>query len=515
MEQPTETLKSQFDRQVVDSSPYLDRAREAAKLTIPALFPPSGSTGSTKLPTPYQSTGARGLNNLASRLLGALLPPGSSFFRLTVDDFLLEQMTGKEGMRAGVDEALERMERTVTAEIDASDTRASIFLAMKLLLVSGNVLLYQSPEDGMKVTRLDRYVVKRDPMGNVLSTIIKEEVSPLAVGEEVRAMLPAKPEDSGKKDANLELYTGIFRDKAGWNIYQELDGVRLPKSEGTYPLDKNPWLTLRFIKVDGEDYGRGYVEEYLGDLKSLEGLSKAIVMAAAAASKVLFLVKPNSTTKMKSLAESESGDIKEGNAADVTVLQMDKYADFRVALDTIRDLKESLAYAFLLNSAIQRSGERVTAEEIRYMAQELETVLGGIYSSLAQDFQLPYVSVLMANLQSKGRLPQLPKGAIKPAITTGIEAIGRGSDLTKLAGLLNDIAPLGPEAIGKYLNIADYIKRSGTARGIDMKGLVNGEEQIAGKEQQDQMMSLAQQLGPNVVNQVGNAAAAGALPEPQ
>ena len=32
-------------------------------------------------------------------------------------------------------------------------------------------------------------------------------------------------------------------------------------------------MPLRMIRVDGENYGRSYAEEYLGDLKSLEGIN--------------------------------------------------------------------------------------------------------------------------------------------------------------------------------------------------------------------------------------------------
>ena len=63
----------------------LRRARDAAALTIPSLLPEEGHTENSVLPQPYQSLGARGVNNLSSKLLLALLPPSTSFFRLTMD----------------------------------------------------------------------------------------------------------------------------------------------------------------------------------------------------------------------------------------------------------------------------------------------------------------------------------------------------------------------------------------------------------------------------------------------
>ena len=501
-------LKSRYSKYEVNKLVYLQRARECSALTIPSLVPPQNSSGATKFPTPYQSLGARGVNNLASKLLLTLIPPNSPFFKLAVDDYMLQKMTGKEGMRAQVEEAFSSMERSVMNEIETTAVRPGVFEGLKHLIIGGNVLLFLNPEGGMKVFPLDRYVCKRDPMGNLLEHITRENISAVELPPEVRALLHTddkKDSDLGIEDT-YELYTTVRRKPEGWDVWQEVEGIEIPDSRGNYPKDKSPWICLRFISVAGEDYGRGYVEEYLGDLKSLEGLSKAIVQGTAAMSKVVFLLKPAATTKPAALAKAESGDIITGNPDDVSTLQVDKHADFTVAANTVNGLKESLAYAFLLNSSIQRNGERVTAEEIRYMANELETALGGIYSTLSQEFQLPLVTVLMHRMELQGKLPMLPKGVVKPMITTGVEAIGRGQDLTKLSSLIQALAPLGPEVLNQYLNVGDYIKRSGTALGIDMKGLVRTDDEVVAQQQQTQQMQMLQQLGPNAINQLGGMA---------
>lgn len=504
------TLKSEYAKLESLRNPYLDRARECSKFTIPSLIPPESTTGYTKLPTPYQSFGARGVNNLAAKLLLALFPPNAPFFRMTVDDFMLQKMTGKEGMRAQVEEALASMERSVMMEIETSTIRTTAFESLKHLLVSGNILLYVLPSGGMKSYRLDRYVAKRDPMGNLLKAITKENISRMELPEKIRDAIKADKGD-GKDSAEdtLELYTGITRTLEGWDIWQEVEGKEMP-GRGNYPLDKSPWLCLRYTAIDGEDYGRGFVEEYLGDIKSLEGLQKAIVQGSAAAAKVLFLVKANSTTKQKDLAESESGDIKTGNAEDVTVLQVEKAADFRVALETIKELKEALAFAFLLNTAIQRSGERVTAEEIRYMANELDAGLGGTYSTLSQSLQLPLLVRVMHQMEQKGKLPVLPKGLIKPLITTGIEAIGRGNDLNRLQQFISIMLPiLQAQNVSSEINIDDLTKRVGAALSIDTKGLIPTPEEKAQAQQQAQMMDMVKQLGPQAISAMGGMAKQG------
>ena len=474
---------------------YLYRAIECSKYTIPTLIPPFGHSKATKYFTPYQSVGARGVNNLASKLMLALLPPNSPFFKLQIDDFTLEHLTKQEGMRAQVEEGLNKIERAVQGEIEANAIRVSSFEALKHTIVGGNALLYLPKEGGMKVYSLHNYVVARDTMGSVLDIVVKEDISPATLPESVQELLGFSSDSDEVEDAdrakNISMFTHIYRDEGQWEVYQEINGAIVPGSFGTYPIDKSPWIPLRFIRVDGESYGRGYVEEYLGDLKSLEGLSQAIVEGSAAAAKVLFLVNPNGTTSSKDLAEAPNGAIVPGTEADVTTLQVNKFNDFRVAQEAITTITERLSFAFMLNSAVQRSGERVTAEEIRFMAGELEAALGGVYSILSQEFQLPLVNRLMFSMERAKKLPALPKGTVKPVIVTGMEALGRGNDFNKLMQFLSfagQCAQLPPE-----INKSDALTRGGTALGIDMKGLVLSQDELQQQQQQAMMMQLAQQ----------------------
>ncbi len=485
---------------------YLSRARECAKVTIPSLLPESGTNGASKFPTPYQGVGARGVNNLASKLLLALLPPNSPFFRLQVDDYTLEEIAGDEDARAQVEEALSKIERSVMTEIETDGLRSPVFEALKHLIMSGNCAVYLPKKGGARVFSLDRYVVKRDPMGEVVTIILKETVAPATLEPDVKALL-----DPDFDEQKVDIYTKAIRDGDKFIMHQEINETIIPGTTGKYPIDKAPLLALRWTRIDGEDYGRGYVEEYLGDLISLEGLSRAILEGSAASAKILFLVNPNGVTRARDLAKAENGDIISGNASEVTVLQADKQADLRVAQDTAGTITQRIAQAFLMNSSVQRAGERVTAQEIRYMAGELEDALGGVYSILSQEFQLPLVSRIMDRMTKQKRIPNLPKGIVRPAIVTGLEALGRGHDLQKLQLFMQTMGSLGPEAL-QSINMSDLISRVGTSLGIDMSGLVKSPEELQQEAaqqqeqmQQQQMMEMAKAATPNAVNAVSNA----------
>ena len=504
-----QSVASRYAHLMTTRESYLRRARDASKLTIPSLVPPEGHSDSSIYETPYQAVGARGVNNLASKLLMALLPPNAPFFRLTIDDFDILEVAGPEA-RGAVEEALARIERTGMGEIEHLALRVPTFELLKHLIVSGNGLLYMPKKGSVKFYRLDRYVVKRDYMGNVLEIITKESVSPM--------MLPKPAQEIIKNDGdaakNIDLYTCVKKTDKSWYIHQEVMGEIIEGTTGSYPEDKNPFIPLRLNRIDGEDYGRGFVEEYIGDLKSLEALTQAIVEGSAASAKVLFMVAPNGTTKARVLAESPNGAIVQGNAQDVSTLQVNKFNDFRVALETSGQITERLSFAFLLNSSVQRNAERVTAEEVRFMAQELESALGGVYSILSQEFQLPLVKLLLNRLEAAGKMPKMPKDSIKPKIVTGIEALGRGQDLNKLAQMLSYLQPLGPEVIQQYMNVGDYIDRLAASLGIDTGGLIKTEEQMAqGQQQQQEMMQ--QQTMAKMAERAAPQLAKGMAEQPQ
>jgi hypothetical protein len=511
------TVESRYDTLSTYRLPYLQRGYDCSELTLPALLPRYGHTSSMTLPTPFQSVGARGVNHLSSKLLMSLFPPNTPIFKLMMDDSLVAEYEAKHGedtpeaknIKTEFDKAFSKIERIVMSAVESSGDRTVLFESLKHILVVGNSLIHQAKE-GLRAFPLSQFVVRRDPAGNVLEIILKEEIDPICLPKELLAQMPEAAKAYADKKS-IALFTYVARTLDKWVTYQETCGKKLDKTDGSYPLDKCPWIALRFNRINGEDYGRGYVEEFIGDFTSLENLTAAIVQGAAAASKVLFLVKPNSSTKVRILAKTPNGGFAAGNAEDVTVLRLDKAQDFATAKSLRDDFISQLSYAFLLNTAIQREAERVTAAEIRYMAEELEQTLGGFYSIMSIELQLPYITIKMDGLQRLGKLPKLPKGSVRPTIVTGLEALGRGNDRNKLVRFITTLSQaLGPQSVAVYVNVSEVIERLAIADGIDTKNLINTDEQVKATQAQQQnqqtMAQLTQKLGPAAIQAFGGAA---------
>jgi hypothetical protein len=267
---------------------------------------------------------------------------------------------------------------------------------------------------------------------------------------------------------------------------------------------------MRWSALDNESYGRGHVEEYIGDLRSLEGLSMAIVGFSAVAAKVIFLVHPNSTTSIDDLVNAQTGDFVKGALKDIEALQLDKYADFQVSQKVLQDLVLRLSHAFLLQSGTVRDAERVTAEEIRWQAQELEDVLGGVYTVQSQEQQL-LVARIIKVMEMAGDLDRIPEEAgVKPTIVTGFEALGRGHELNRIRGLFADIAnTFGPEILHRYVKLGDALKKFANGHNVDIEDLFKTDDEVQEEVQQERQQAMAAQIAANAAGPAAGAAVKG------
>ena len=501
------SAQDRYDALTSDRSYFLDTARQAADLTIPYLIrgEEEYNKGARVLKTPWQSVGAKGVVTLASKLMLALLPPQTSFFKLQVSEDKIGDVINPQ-MRTEMDASFSKIEQTMMDMIAASSDRVVVHQAIKHLIVSGNALIYMG-KDGLKLYPLNRYALDRDGNGNVIEIVTKERISknvlykmyPQLQGK-LNEEMPNEPGNDYNKQNNKEcdIYTHVKRDNNRFIWYQEVYGKIIPNTQGKSPLDTTPWVPLRMNYVDGEVYGRGRVEEFIGDLKSLEALTQALVEGSAVAAKVVFVVSPSSTTKPATLAKAGNGAIVQGRPEDIQAVTVGKQGDFRTAAEMAATLERRLADAFLIMQV--RDSERTTAEEVRMTQMELDSQLGGIYSLLTTEFLVPYLNRKLAVAQKTGEIPRLPKGVVNPVIVAGVNALGRGQDRESLGMFLTTISQtMGPQATQQFINPEEVIRRLAVAQGITTLNLVKSKEDVEAAKAK----ALSEQADMEVTKQTG------------
>ena len=123
---------------------------------------------------------------------------------------------------------------------------------------------------------------------------------------------------------------------------------------------------------------------------------------------------------------------------------------------------------------------------------------------LTVDFLVPYLNRKLSVFQKTGEIPKIPKGIVKPTIVAGINALGRGQDRESLGQFMGTIAQtLGPEALMRYINPDEVIKRLAASQGIDILNLVKTQEELQAEMQQQ----MQQQQGMELTKQAGQLAA--------
>jgi hypothetical protein len=482
---------------------YIDRAREASLLTLPQIYPPEGSDSNTKYPTPYQSVGGKGVNNLANKIVLSLFPPSQAFFKLGLSPADLAATGKSEG---DVKEAMYVLERAIVNEMELSSLRPKLVLALKQGIIGGSFVMY-IPDDGSpEVFHLNEIGIKRDKQGNVLKLILKQSVMYQSLSVKVQKQLGDDLEEdckNGKK--SLDMYTCIIKDAGMFQVWQEIKDVKIKGTDGIFKPQDLPYIFVPFVD-NGEDYGRSYVEDFIGDLQSYEGLRQSLLEAAAESARILYLLNPNSVLSLKKLQAARSGDVLLGSLTDVGVLQADKSIDMSVTQREAEVLRQEIAITFLLDSAVRRNAERVTAEEIRTVSQELEVGLGGIYSTISNTLQRPLVRLYMNRLVKKKKLNEVLKNSTELEITTGSAALGRGSDfqtLTTFVGTLTQI--MTAVGAGSYIDMPELIKRLAYSLDINTAQLVKSQEQIAQEQQAAQEAQAMQEAAPTVIAQNNEA----------
>jgi hypothetical protein len=472
-------LKGEFNVMSNKRETVLTRSEKYAGWTIPSIFPDNDINVDDEMQNDYQSVGAQAVNNLANKIMLALFQPSRPFFRLTLTQ---EQETEVLGASMGLnsaklEEALAESERGAMRELEKINARTVMTDAVTQLIVTGNTLLYMPEDDSMQNYSLRDYVIQRDLRGNMIKVIIKETKAVTGLSDEM-AQLAAEAKIGADSDVNI--YTAIERiGPDQYVVWQELEDLcYCHKRVGYYKKDDLPWLPLTWSLAGKKDYGTGLVEMYAGDFHTLSTLAEAILDYTVIMTDVKVLVDPTGMTDVRKINEAASGDYVHGREEDLFVhaANVQQGADFLT--NQFNLVERRIAAAFLLNTSVTRDAERVTAEEIRMQAHELESSYGGVYSRLATELQLPLAKRLISKFDNGLK-------DIEPVIVTGLESLSRNSELDRTRAFFADLVALSdvPEQVAVRIDYSKLITMLGAGHGIDYKDLLKSEGKVAKDEQ--------------------------------
>lgn len=516
-----DTIAKQFSRMDGARDRMMKRLRQCSLFSLPWILPVTEDKPSEDdLPETFQTMGAEGVKSLQGRLVTALFPVGTPWFGFRPTPELDSRMDDET--RDEVRKYLDLVELQVQGQLDQTNYRKAFRSIIENGIVTGNWaygVIDESPEwapsslppYSIKVFRLDQYVVKRAGDGGILTAIIKETVDPLEISEHMAGMAQLNLQDfiDRHPGQDIPIYTHVRRQSdMSWVVTQEMnDHVIGEPSE--HRKDVLPFDFGRYDEPSGHDYGRGMCEILLGSLRSHNGLSRAILEMAAASSRVIGVKDQSSPTTIHELSTLGNGkfvigNVRGGQVQDIAFLASNLGGDFAIAASENHRVEERLGKAFLMESAVQPTGERVTATQIMRLAGELDGRLGDVYSGMSE-MQGPYLRRVVYMMERDNIIETQSDDNVQVTLMTGLEALRRSQDLTKLVSVLQMVAQIPGST--ERINWKVVNDRVFSLTGIDVRGIVKSDEQLAMEQQQAMEQAAMEQAASKAVDVGGNIVA--------
>ncbi|ASL24415.1 putative head to tail connector [Alteromonas phage vB_AspP-H4/4] len=482
-------LKGEFAGGCADREEVLTKAERYAGWTLPMIFPDDPLEESEEMQNDFQSVGAQSVNNLSNKIMMALFQPAKPFFRMTLAKAQEEQLLNSGMSKANIDAALAESEREAMRELEKAGARVALIDIIVQLIITGNSMLYMPPDDDVTVYSMRDYTIKRDLRGNPTKIIIKETKTVDSLGDDLAAVAHS----AGYSETDeVALYTGIVKTRDRYMVWQEMEDIcYCHKRVGYYTKDTLPWIPLTWQLARGKNYGTGLVEQYSGDFSLLSTFAEAMVDYATVVTDVKNLVNPTGMTDVRALTEAPSGAYVQGREQDIFAYTASKDMGQASAFlnERFDSVARRVASAFLLNSQVTRDAERVTAEEIRMQAHELESSLGGVYSRLASELQLPLAKRLMRKIDPAFK-------NVEPTIVTGFDSLSRNSELDNIRALIQDLAGVAnlPDAAAAWIDMGNLIAMLGAGHGVEYSKFLKDAQKVA-EEGKARMQAQAQAAG--------------------
>jgi len=461
---PAPSYKSLFHK--FQDTHVVNRCEQYAQWTLPYLMADISKvshSGRVIVERDFQEVGALLVNNLASKLARLLFPTQYPFFKAEASDGIRAVARRKGISEEKLRGMFAKMESAANSRLFLNSGYAGLILALKHLIVTGQVLLHRDSKDG-KVTAygLNQFTVQRDGTGEMLDCVLREYTSVEALPLDLQeALKTANRTKYSRPECKVEKYTRIHREyrngMLGYAVSQEVDTVKVGKP-GWYPLHLCPWMCPTWVLIPGEHYARGMVEEYAGGFARLSNLSESSALYTVEMMRVLHLVGAGAGADIDELATADSGEWVRGDPENVQVHEAGDARKLEQTEKVIERVTISLARAFMYE-AITRHAERVTAYELQRQAQEAENALGGVYSTLSGGIQVPLAHLLLTEVSDLA-LPGIISGELKANITAGIPALGRTGDVQNLL--------MAAQEIGAAMPITQLDKRINPQRVVDI-----------------------------------------------
>lgn len=374
-------LEQMYRRALDARAPWLARWDAAMRYTMP--------TNDTDVATLFDATAADAVDNLAASIYSLMTPPESLWLTLIPEsDASPDADAATAALRANLNDS--NFYTTIhqcyldlvilgtaclfmaETPIGASSAFSFTAVPMRDIAILPNAVFHTATMPACEV--LEKYPTWTPP-ADIADQIKRDPATPLRlvqslVGTEFTAWL-----DVGGDIENNIVARGTF--------------------------ETNPYIIFRWSVLSGEQYGRGPVLRALPDIKT--------------ANKVVELVLKNATIAVSGIWQADDDGVINLNNINLTpgaiipkavgssgLTPLSSGADFDVSQIILKDLRERIRHALLVDRLGLLSEKEMTATEIMARNSDMMRILGATYGRLLHEFIRPLTDRGLQILSRRG-----------------------------------------------------------------------------------------------------------------
>jgi len=467
--------------------------------------------GQNKMNMVFDSTAIHSTQRFANRIQSGLFPPYKKWCRLEPGDDIPPER------KAEVQQALDIYLEKFFTVLRQSNFDLAIGEFLLDLCVGTAVMLVQEGDDTAPITftSVPQYLValEEGPNGTVDNVYRKYKIRAEAISRQFPdAVLPDSLQRliNDKPQETVELIEATIidperKDYCYHVIYEKTKEELLMRR-----MDTTPWVVSRYMKVAGEDFGRGPLVSAIPDIKTLNKTLELLLKNASIACAGVYTAADDGVINPANIRITPGSIIpvaRNGGPQGASLAPLPRSGDFNVSQIVINDLRMSIKKTLLDDTLPPDNMSARSATEIVERMKELAQNMGSAFGRLITETMTPIVAKVLNIMDKKGliELPLKVNGLevkivpISPlAKAQNLEEINEIMQFVQIAGSLGPggIAEMKPDLIATYIGDKLGIPSNLRTTPEEKQQIIQQSMQMAQMQQQQMQGGMPPEGGP-------------------
>lgn len=534
---PVGVLRRRFEALHGIRQPFVDEAKEMAELVVPGMYEgttndPFGSGsryifGQANFNSANQSLISKGVLLLSWTMASVMLPADGDYFSRNIEQSVAAQFEDLEKQRQQASQAMGqggdppdfipislqinqeflRDDIIIKKQIASSNHQEELARSLFHSIISGIAVFGHLTLTSAKTYTIQNSVTVFDSAHEPVEVVVADKLPLSSLPDSVRKKLIGSINDTSvgnlqPDDQFVTIYTQQIRlSNDTLRVNTEIEGLPIDELSFEIPSDAPVLIPLPFMFLNESDpYPTGWLTYNRGDCFSYENGELAVEGMISAAAACILGLPPGSRLTTEEIRKSPGLSVVpvSDNKSVIQAIVAPIAQNLQQVAARQEKKERQLMMTFGMDFAIQRPGERVTAEEIQQMAAGLQKLFGATYKQLERSFQYRHVKRQFFLAEEAKLIRPVDKKMYTLSLTAGLQTQEAQNDVSKMDQLLArdaQLAQLEQQGTGSF-NKDATLQWYAQKMKLDVSAMTMTPDERAEQMGIGQLFTVIRQLGP-------------------